>query len=85
MVAATTAEGSATTSAASATAPLPEGVKAVDDFELKGGGDDDSRRACNEVGRQRLGASPGGVRAVNNVGLRGGGDDTRRARDDVGG
>ena len=46
------------TLAVSATAPLPEGLRAVDDFGLKGGGGDDSRRACDDVGRQRHGASP---------------------------
>ena len=49
------------TLAASATAPLPEGVRAVDDFDVKGGGGDDSRRACDNVGRQHHGASPGGA------------------------
>ena len=48
-----------TTSATSATAPLPEGVRAVDDFGLKGGGGDDGRMACNAVGRERHGDSPG--------------------------
>ena len=43
-------------SAASATAPLPEGVRAVDDFGLNSGGDDDGRRACDDVNRQRHGA-----------------------------
>ena len=34
-------------------APLPEGVRAVDDVGLKGSGgdDDDGRRACNDVDR----------------------------------
>ena len=49
-----------TTSAASDTASLPEGVRAVDDVGLKGGGVYDGRRACDDVGRQRHGASPGG-------------------------
>ena len=48
-------------SAASATSPLPEGVRAVDVYGLKGGGGDDSRRACDNVGRQLHGASPGGA------------------------
>ena len=56
----TTAGGPATTSAASATVPLPEGVRAVDNFGLKGGGGgNDGRRACDNVGHQRHGASPG--------------------------
>ena len=51
---------------------------------LKGGGDDDGRRACNNVGRQRHGSSPGGGRAVHDVGLKGGdGDGGRRACDNV--
>ena len=45
-------------SAASATEPLPEGVRAVDVYGLKGGGGDDGRRACDNVGRQRHGDSP---------------------------
>ena len=56
----TTAGGPATTSAASATAPLPAGVRAADGFGLKGGGGNDGRRACDDDGRQRHGASPGG-------------------------
>ena len=44
----------------SATAPLPEGVRAVNDVGVKGGGVDDGRRACDNVGRQRHGVSPGG-------------------------
>ena len=41
--------------------PLPAGVRAADDFGLKvGGGGGDGRRACNDVGRQRHGASTGG-------------------------
>ena len=51
-----------TTSAASATAPLPAGVRAVDDFILKGGGGDDGRTACDAGGRERNGSSPGGGR-----------------------
>ena len=47
-------------SAASAKGPLPEGIRAVEDVELKGGGSDDGRRACDDVGRQRHGASAGG-------------------------
>ena len=37
--------GNATTSVASNTAPLPEGARAVDNVDLKGGGDDNGRRA----------------------------------------
>ena len=47
--------------AASATVPLPEGGSDVNDVGVKGGGGgDDGRRACDDVGRQRHGASPGG-------------------------
>ena len=48
------------TLAASATAPLAEGVRAVDNFGVKGGGVGDGMRACDNVGRQRQGVSPGG-------------------------
>ena len=48
-----------TTSAASATALLLEGVRAVDDVNLKVGGDDDGKRACDNVGRQHHGAPHG--------------------------
>ena len=51
------AGGPATTSAASATASLPEGARAVNDVDLTGSGDD-GRRACDDVGRQRHVASP---------------------------
>ena len=43
--------GPAKTSAASATAPLPAGVRAADDFGFKGGSSDDSRRSYDDVGR----------------------------------
>ena len=84
-VAATTAGGLATTSAASSMEPLPEGARAVDDVDLTGGGGDHGKRACHEVGRKRHGASP-----VGDEGRRrrepqvGGGYDARRACDDVG-
>ena len=48
------------TMAASALAPLPVGGRVVDDVGLKGGGVDDGRRACGDVGRQSHGASPRG-------------------------
>ena len=48
---ATTAGGPATTSVASATATLPEGVKFVDDVGLKGGGGGEGRRAYDDIGR----------------------------------
>ena len=48
------------TLAASATASLPEGARAVKDVGLKGSGGDDGMRACDNVGRQRHIASPGG-------------------------
>ena len=51
----------ATTSAASALAPLPEGARAVDDVDLKDGGVYDGRRACDNVGRQQHSASHGGI------------------------
>ena len=58
---ATTAGGPATPSVARDTAPLPDGVKAVDDGGFKGGGgDDDGRRASVAIGRVQHGASPGG-------------------------
>ena len=41
----------------SATAPLPERVRVADYVDIKGGGNEDSRRACDNVGRQRDGAS----------------------------
>ena len=47
-------------SAASAMAPLREGVKAINSVGVKDGGGDDGRRACDGVGLQRHGASPGG-------------------------
>ena len=37
------------TSAASATVPLPAGVRATNNVGLKGGGGNDGRRACNDV------------------------------------
>ena len=42
--------------------PLLEGVRAAGDIGLKGdgGNDDDGRRACNAVVRERHGASPEG-------------------------
>ena len=46
--------------AASASTPLPEVVRAVDNFGLKGRGGGDGKRTCNDVGRQRHGAPPGG-------------------------
>ena len=52
--------GPAKTSAASATVPLPAGVRVANNVGVKGGGDDDGRRTCNDVGRQRHGAPPGG-------------------------
>ena len=55
----TTAGGPATTMADSASTPLPEVVRAVDDFGVKGGGSDDDRRVCDKDGRQRLDAPPG--------------------------
>ena len=48
------------TLATSATASLPCGMRAIEDLGLKGGGGDDGRRACDDVVRQRHGASPGG-------------------------
>ena len=49
-------------SGASATAPLTEGVRAVDKVDLTGGGGYDGRSACDDVGRQRHGAPPVGVK-----------------------
>ena len=46
--------------AASPTAPLPEGMRAVHEVGIEGGGGDAGRRACNVVGRQGHGASPVG-------------------------
>ena len=57
---ATTAGGPATPLPERATAPLPGGVRAGDDIDLKGGVGDDGRRACDAVGRTGHGASPGG-------------------------
>ena len=39
------------TSAASAKLPLPEGVRAANNVSIKGGGGNDGRRACDDVGR----------------------------------
>ena len=39
-------------------APIPEGIRVVDDVGVKVGGGDDGRRACDDVGRQRHGAYP---------------------------
>ena len=47
-------------SASSATAPLPQGLKDANNAGLKGGGGDNGRRACDDVGCQRHGAYPVG-------------------------
>ena len=52
-VVATMAGGPATISAASATAPLPEGGSAVVEVGVNVGGGDVDRRVCDDVGRQR--------------------------------
>ena len=52
--------GPVTTSAARATAPLPEGIRAANNVGIKGVGGDAGRRACDEVGRQGHDASPVG-------------------------
>ena len=46
--------------AASASAPLPAGVRAAADAGFKGGGGDDGRIACDSGVRERHGASPRG-------------------------
>ena len=45
--------------AASASTPLPEVVRAVDNFDVKGGGGNNGRRTCDDDGRQRLFVAPG--------------------------
>ena len=71
------------TSAASATAPLPYGVRAVEDLGLKGGGGNDGRRALMTLAASDTASLLEGARAVDDVSLKGG-DDGRRACDDVG-
>ena len=67
-----------TTLAASATASLPEGARAVDDVDLKDGGGDGGRRALTTLAASDTASLPEGARAVEDVGLKGG-DNGRRA------
>ena len=61
-------------SAASATVPLWEAVRAGEVVCVKGGNSND-RRACNAVHREHYGASPGRVRADETVHVKGVGSD----------